>query len=98
MEEPALSLQTACAALRWESVAERLLHTWQTQFSRMTARQRRDRLRMWHELTRRICRIAFKRRLLTGLQQHLSFISQRGMESHFGSDRAGTGLRGRSLP
>ena len=76
--EPVLSLRTACSALRWESVSGRLLHACQIRVSRARARQRRDRLRMWHELTRRICRLAFKRRQLTGLQRHLSFISERG--------------------
>ena len=98
MEEPGLSLRTACAALRWESVAERLMHTRQIQFSQLAARQRRDRFRMWHELTCRIRRIAFKRRLLTGLTQLLTIINQRRMESHLGSDRAGTAPRGRNLP
>ena len=77
--EPVLSLRTACSALRWESVSGRLLHAWQIRISRERARERRDRLRMWHELTRRIGRLAFKRRQLTYLQRHLSFISERGM-------------------
>ena len=76
--EPAVLLRGARSALRWAYLSARLLQGCRTCIRRASGRERRDRLRLWHELARRLLRLSFKRRQWAFLGMHLRHIKERG--------------------